>query len=92
MRRGFLNLVAIVDWSTREALNESIHRFGPPEIMNMEHGRAIGSSGHATSGFAVYLFRPDRRTEPDQHPDPDGLQGSRPRQHRLRAPLAVHDA
>jgi putative transposase len=33
-----------------EALNEAIYRFGPPDIMNMEHGRAIGPSGHATSG------------------------------------------
>ena len=51
MRKGFLYLVAIMDWFTRkvlawrisntlevdfclEALNEAIHRFGPPEIMN----------------------------------------------------------
>ena len=51
MRRGFLYLVAIMDWLTRkvlawrisntleadfcvEALNEAIHKFGPPEIMN----------------------------------------------------------
>jgi transposase InsO family protein len=42
-----------------EALNEAIHRFGPPEIMNMEHGRATGSSGHATSALAVHIFRLD---------------------------------
>jgi putative transposase len=55
MRRGFLYLVAIMDWFTRkvlawrisntleadfciEALNEAIHRFGPPEIMNTDQG------------------------------------------------------
>ena len=65
MRRGFLYLVAIMDWHTRkvlawrisntleadffvEAMNEAIHKFGPPEIMNMEHCRATGSSGNAT--------------------------------------------
>lgn len=53
MKRGFLYLVAIMDWRTRkvlawrisntyeaefcvEALNEAIHRFGPPEIMNSD--------------------------------------------------------
>lgn len=51
MRKGFLYLVAVMDWFTRkvlawrtsntleaefciEALNEAIHKFGPPEIMN----------------------------------------------------------
>ncbi len=55
MRRGFLYLVAIMDWHTRkvlawhisstleadfcvEALNEAIHWFGPPEIMNTDQG------------------------------------------------------
>lgn len=39
-----------------EALNEGGFRFGPPEIVNMEHGRATGSSGHVTSGRAVHIF------------------------------------
>ena len=55
MRRGFLYLVAIMDWFTRkvlawrisntleaefclEALNEAIHKFGAPEIMNTDQG------------------------------------------------------
>jgi putative transposase len=55
MRRGFLYLVAIMDWHTRkvlawrisntleagfcvEALNEAIHKFGSPEIMNTDQG------------------------------------------------------
>jgi putative transposase len=60
MRRGFLYLVAIMDWSTRkvlswrlsntmeadfcvEALNEAIHRFGAPEIMNTDQGSQFTS-------------------------------------------------
>lgn len=61
MRRGFLYLVAIMDWFTRkvlawrisntleadfcvEALNEAVHRFGPPEIMNTDSQKMIVSS------------------------------------------------
>jgi putative transposase len=60
MRRGFLCLVAVMDWLTRkvlawqisntldadfcvEALNEAIHRFGPPEIMNTDQGSQFTS-------------------------------------------------
>jgi putative transposase len=60
MRRGFLYLVAIMDWYTRkvlawrisntletdfcvEALNEAIHRFGPPDIMNTDQGSQFTS-------------------------------------------------
>ncbi len=60
MRRGFLYLVAIMDWSTRkvlawrvsntreadfcvEALNEAIHRFGAPDIMNTDQGSQFTS-------------------------------------------------
>ncbi|WP_442583664.1 IS3 family transposase [Mesorhizobium sp. ASY16-5R] len=60
MRRGFLYLVAIMDWFTCkvlawrisntletdfcvEALNEAIHRFGPPEIMNTDQGSQFTS-------------------------------------------------
>ncbi|MBL3675700.1 DDE-type integrase/transposase/recombinase [Paracoccus sp. KCTC 42845] len=60
MRRGFLYLVAIMDWFTRkvlawrisntledgyciEALNEALHRFGAPEIMNTGHGSQFTS-------------------------------------------------
>jgi transposase InsO family protein len=55
MRRGFLYLIAIMDWFTRkilawwisntleaafclQALNDAIHKFGPPEIMNTDQG------------------------------------------------------
>ncbi len=60
MRRGFLYLVAIMDWFTRkvlawrisntleadfcvEALNEAIHKFGAPEIMNTDQGSQFTS-------------------------------------------------
>lgn len=61
MRRGFLYLVAIMDWHTRkvlswrisntleadfcvEALNEAMHKFGPPEIMNTDSHMMVTSS------------------------------------------------
>lgn len=60
MRRGFLYLVAIMDWHTRkvlswrisntleadfcvDALNEAIHKFGPPEVMNTDQGSQFTS-------------------------------------------------
>ncbi len=60
MRKGFLYLVAVIDWHTRkvlawrisntleagfcvEALNEAIHRFGPPGIMNTDQGSQFTS-------------------------------------------------
>ncbi|MEP0456292.1 MULTISPECIES: IS3 family transposase [Alphaproteobacteria] len=60
MRRGFLYLVAIMDWHTRkvlawrisntleaefcvDALNEAIHKFDPPEIMNTDQGSQFTS-------------------------------------------------
>ncbi len=60
MRRGFLYLVAIMDWFSRkllawrlsytleadccvEALNEAIHRFGAPGIMNTDQGSQFTS-------------------------------------------------
>ena len=60
MKRGFLYLVAIMDWHTRkvlawrisytqeaavcvEALKESIHRFGPPDIINTDQGSRFTS-------------------------------------------------
>lgn len=60
MRRGFLYLVAIMDWHTRkvlswrisntleadfcvEALNEAVHKFGLPGIMNTDQGSQFTS-------------------------------------------------
>jgi len=62
MRKGFLNLVAIMDWFTHkvlawrisntleaefclEALNEAVHKFGPPQIMNTDQGSQFTSFG-----------------------------------------------
>lgn len=62
MRKGFLYLVAIMDWFTRkvlawrisntleaeycvEALNEAIHKFGAPEIMNTDQRSQFTSFG-----------------------------------------------
>ena len=95
MRKGFLYLVAIMDWFTRkvpawrisntleadfcvEALNEAIHRFGPPEIMNTDQG----------SQFTSFV-RTDRPTDAGRYPDLDGWQGPVPGQHLHRTALAV---
>jgi putative transposase len=56
MRRGFLYLVAIMDWHTRKDLSwrisnaleadfcvEAIRKFGPPEIMNTDQGSQFTS-------------------------------------------------
>jgi putative transposase len=92
MRRGFLYLVAIMDWFTRkvlawrisntleadfcvEALNEAIHKFGVPEIMNTDQGSSSRPSRGRT-GCA------DRRAHLD------GRQGPVPRQHLRRAAMA----
>ena len=72
MRKGFLYLVAIMDWFTRkvlawrisntleagfclEALNEAIHKFGPPEIMNTDQG-SQGGFNRSSQHFNVALF------------------------------------
>ena len=61
MRRGFLYLVAVMDWATRkvpswrvsntmdvefciEALEETLARFGHPEIFNSDQGSQFTSS------------------------------------------------
>jgi putative transposase len=55
MKRGFVYLVAIIDWATRrvlahrsmatdfcvEALEEVIAKYGVPEIFNMDPGEPI---------------------------------------------------
>ena len=92
MRRGFLYLVAIMDWHTRkvlawrisntleadfcvEALNEAIHKFGPPEIMN-------------TDRIAVHIFCLDGSTAPNGRPYLHGWERPVPRQHLHREALA----
>ena len=92
MRRGFLYLVAIMDWHTRkvlawrlsntleadfciEALNEAIHRFGAPEIMNTDQG-----SQFTAFAWTDRLWRAGVRISMDE--------GALPRQHLHRAALA----
>ena len=74
-----------------EALNEAIYRFGPPDIMTMEHGRAIGPSGHATSRVPVHVVCLDRPPATVGRPHLDGWQRrsqAHPGQHLHRAPVA----
>jgi putative transposase len=66
VQRGFLYLVAIMDWATRnvltwrlsntldasfckEALDEAIAKFGPPEIMNTDQGSQFTGSAWITT-------------------------------------------
>lgn len=62
MRKGFLDLVAIrcpaavcqktargMDWFIHKALNEAIHKFGPPEIMNTSQGSQLTSFDWTTA-------------------------------------------
>ncbi len=55
-----------------DALNETSHKFGPPEIINMEHGRAIGPSGHATSRKPVHVLYLDGSAASIWRADLDG--------------------
>ena len=73
-----------------EVVEEALARHGRPEIFNMEHGRAIGPSGHATSGQSVHLDGLTRRFGESRGEDQHGWQGSLARQCLHRAPLADH--
>jgi len=105
MRRGFLYLVAIMDWFTRkvlawrisntleadfcvEALNEAIHKFGAPEIMNTDQG-----SQFTSFAWTDRLRRMGVRISPLVHANMhcravDGRQGTVPRQYLRRAAVA----
>jgi putative transposase len=97
IRRGFLYLVAIMEWHTRkvlawrisnpletdfcvEALNEAIHKFGAPEIMNTDLGSQFTS-------FACT----DRLKQVGARISMDG-KGALPRQHLHRSSVAVPEA
>ena len=60
-----------------EALNEAVHRFGPPEIMNTDQG----------SQFTPFAWT-DRLKRLGTRISMDG-KGALPRQHLHRTPLAV---
>ena len=83
MRRGFLYLVAIMDWHTRkvlawrisktpeadfcvEALNEAIHKFGAPEIMNTPSRDICFANALLGNGsrISVHVLRLDRLAPP----------------------------
>ncbi|WP_428547474.1 transposase [Profundibacter sp.] len=66
VKRGFLYLVAIMDWATRkvlswrlsntmdasfckEALDEAIAKYGPPEIMNTDQGSQFTGAAWITT-------------------------------------------
>ena len=66
MPRGFLSLVAIMDWATRkmlswrlsntmdasfckEALDEAIAKYGPPEMMNTDQGSQLTGAAWITT-------------------------------------------
>ena len=55
-----------------EAPTEAPHRFGAPEIMNTEHGRATGPSGHATPGVAGRVARSDQPPDAGRRAHPGG--------------------
>ena len=61
-------------------------KHGAPEIFNTEHGRAIGSSGHATSGQPVQLHRVYQGAGRSGNQDQHGRQRCLARQ-RLRRTL-----
>lgn len=88
MQRGFLYLVAIMDWFTRkvlawrisntleadfcvEALNEAIHRFGAPGVMNTDQGSQAAIAGLGIASLPHGLCAPSiasvelRRVLPD---------------------------
>ena len=106
MRKGFLYLVAIMDWFTRkvlawrisntleadfclEALNEAIHKFGPPEIMNTDQGSQFTSFdwterlNRAKTKISLSAIARNRL------PATDGRQSPLSRQHLHRTSLAV---
>ena len=105
-RKGFLYLVAIMDWFTRkvlawrisntleadfclEALNEAIHKFGPPEIMNTDQGSQFTSfdwTDRLTRAKTKISLSAIAR---NSLPATDGWQSPIPRQHLHRTPLAV---
>ncbi len=107
MRRGFLYLLAIMDWHTRkvlawrisntleadfcvEALNEAIHRFGPPEIMNTPSrdiccANTLPGNG---SGQPIHIVCLDRPPAPVPRAHLDGWHRPVPRQHLRRAAVA----
>lgn len=62
-----------------EALEGTLAQHGQPEIFNMEHGRAIGLSGHAMSRQSIRFDRVHQGPREPEDPDQHGRQGSQAR-------------
>lgn len=83
MRKGFLYLVAIMDWFTRKVLAWRIleHAGGGLLRRSLERGdpqvRPARDHEHR-SGIAVHLLRLDRPAEAGRQPDLDGRRGALP--------------
>ena len=93
MRRGFLYLVAVMDWFTRKVLAWRISNtleadFCVEALNEAIHRRPARDHEHG-SGQPVHVLRLDRPAEAGRHPDLDGRQRALHRQHLHRAPLAV---
>ena len=94
MRRGFLYLVAIMDWFTRKVLAWRISNTLEGRLLRRgaERGnpqvRPARDHEHR-SRQPVHVLRLDRPTEAGRHPDLDGRQGALHGQHLHRAPVAV---
>jgi hypothetical protein len=95
MRRGFLYLVAIMDWHTRKVLAglADIEHAGSRLLRRgVERGdpqvRSARDHKHG-SGVAVQILRLDRPAETGWHADINGRQRALPRQHLHRTPVAV---
>ena len=93
MRRGFLYLVAIMDWFTRRCWpGASRIRWKQTSVSRPERGDPPlrpARDHEYRSGLAVHVLRLDRPAEAGRDPDLHGRQGTLPRQHLHRAPLAV---
>lgn len=77
MRRGFLYLVAIMDWCTRKVLAWRISNTLEADFCIEALNEAVyhfGAPGdhEQRSGFAVHVVRLDRPAKTDRHPDLDG--------------------
>jgi len=94
MRRGFLYLVAIMDWHTRKVLAWRISNTLEADFCVEALNEAIHKFGLARdheygSGQSVHVFCLDRPPPPIQRPHLNGWKGPVPRQHLRRAALAV---
>ncbi len=98
MRRGFLYLVAIMDWATRKVLAWRISNTDEAEFCVEAFNEAVhrfgapeimNSDHEQRSWQPVHVVRLDRPHETRRRQDLDGRPGPLHRQHLHRAPLAI---